>query len=157
MRIQHQFGIFCLALLIGVVTANAAFKSSSTGRGTSKPAPPAVCVGDPGTNQPCVLTDDSVAFGKVADLKTKVAAGTATKADFEALGITISSDVDLDDADTIAYLKAKINAIVTSGNLTSSKKPSDLETTVNTEKPPMLPSGRYIKPLSARWVIQAVD
>ncbi len=132
MRIQHQFGIFCLALLIGVVTANAAFKSSSTGRGTSKPAPPAVCVGDPGTNQPCVLTDDSVAFGKVADLKTKVAAGTATKADFEALGITISSDVDLDDADTIAYLNAKINAIVTSGNLTSSKKPSDLETTVNT-------------------------
>ena len=132
MRIQHQLGIFCLALLIGVVTANAAFKSSSTGRGTSKPAPPAVCVGDPGTNQPCVLTDDSVAFGKVADLKTKVAAGTATKADFEALGITISSDVDLDDADTIAYLNAKINAIVTSGNLTSSKKPSDLQTTVNT-------------------------
>lgn len=132
MRRDVKFAsIVCSVLLVCAVTANAAFKSSSTGKGTSKPAPPAVCVGDPGTNQPCVITDDSVAFGQVADLKAKVAAGTATKADFEALGITISASVDLDDADTIAYLNAKVNAIITSGNLTNKKKPSDLKSTID--------------------------
>ncbi|MGC6471810.1 MAG: hypothetical protein ACON4W_02920 [Parvibaculales bacterium] len=123
--------IFVVAI-ITVATAQAAFKSSSTGKGTAKAAPPAVCIGDPGTNEPCVITDDSEAFGQVADLKAKVAAGTATKADFEALGITISSDVDLDDPDTIAYLNAKVNAIITSGNLTNSKKPADLKSTIDT-------------------------
>ncbi|MGC6471808.1 MAG: hypothetical protein ACON4W_02910 [Parvibaculales bacterium] len=132
MRNMKLIFAFSSILIVGAVTANAAFKSSSTGSGVSKPAPPAVCVGDPGTNQPCVITDDSVAFGKVADLKAKVAAGTATKADFEALGITISASVDLDDSDTIAYLNAKVNAIITSGNLTNSKKPADLKSTIDT-------------------------
>ncbi len=121
----------CVGLILSAVTANAAFKSSSTGEGVAKVAPPAVCVGNPAANLPCVITDSSVSFGTVADLKLKVATGDATKADFKALNITIHPDVDLDDADTIAYLNAKTNTSISSSNLPNSKTPTDLKSIID--------------------------
>ena len=111
--------------------AQADFRSSSTGSGVAKPVPPAICVGDPATNEPCVITDDSADYGDVLSIKNKAAAGTLSKSDIEGLGLSISGSVDLDDADTIAYLRSKLNAAIPSGNTPNPKSSSDILSTIN--------------------------
>lgn len=117
-------------VLVAGLSANAAFRSSSTGKGVAKPAPPVICVDVPATNTPCVETDDSAEYGDVLNLKNKAAASTLAKADIDALGLTIPVSVNLNNADTIAYLNSKLNANIASGNTPSPKKVSDISSLI---------------------------
>ena len=117
-------------VLVAGLSANAAFRSSSTGKGVAKPAPPAICVDVPATNTPCVETDDSAEYGDVLNLKNKAAASTLAKADIDALGLTIPASVNLNNADTIAYLNDKLNAGIASGNTPNPKKVSDISSII---------------------------
>ena len=112
--------------------AQADFRSSSTGKGVAKPVPPALCVGVPATNTPCVETDDAAEYGDILSIKNKAAASpsTLTKSDINGLGISIPSSVDLDNADTIAYLASKLNANIATGNTPNPKKTSDIQSII---------------------------
>ncbi len=132
---KYKSPIIAAILLLAVsINAYAELKSSSTGTGVGQNQPPPVCVGTgAGATPPgCVVNANSQGFGLVRDLRDKIANGTAGKDDYLNLGITINANVDLDDANTIAYLNEKVGNVVNVGNAApNSKTPLDLSLSIN--------------------------
>lgn len=118
-----------VAILMAAVTANAQFRSSGTGSGSTSSTGATLCVGDPAVNTPCIDTDDAEEYGEVLDLKTKADGGTLVASDITAEFDTTSVNTGSDD--TITYLGIKLGAAISAGNENPSKKHSDLQTIVS--------------------------
>lgn len=118
-----------VAVLTVAVTANAQFRSSGTGTGSTSSTGATLCVGDPATNPPCIDTDDAAEYGEVLDIKTKADADTLTASD-----ITNNFDTTLVNAsstDTRKYLGVKLGAAISSGNVNPSKTKTQLQSIVS--------------------------
>lgn len=120
-------------LIIATISVHAELRSSSTGSGVAQNTQSPVCIGIGADKTPagCVISANSEGFGLVKTLKTKISAGTVTDTDYTNLGVTINSNVDLDDANTMAYLNEIIGALIPVGNIPTSQTPQDILLTLN--------------------------